>query len=116
MKLYNFIRLITKYSCDFTVSVKERGEYSGGIYQAGEDERIDMRGAVVPMSERKIYQSGGHYTTQDRDLYMKIPIPYPLEDCRVLYQGDWYTVEEGTEYSEYADAWEYVMRRVSAFD
>ena len=116
MKLYNFIRLINKYSCDFTLVTRERGEYEGGIYAAGAEAQASMRGAIVPMSERKVYQSGGHYTSEDRNLYMHSPITAPLEDCRVEYKGKTYSIEEEQDFSEYADVWEYVLRRVSADD
>lgn len=116
MKLYNFNRLINKYSCDFTLVTRERGSYDGGIYTAGAETETAMRGAIVPLSERKVYQSGGHYTSEDRDLYMRSPITEPLEDCRVKYKGKTFSVEEEQDFSEYADVWEYVLRRVSTDD
>ncbi len=116
MKLYNFTRLISKYKTTFEIVDKKGGYYNGGIWEPGESETIKKQGAIVPMSERKLYQQGGTYTTQDRELYMFEKIPESLSDNYVIYKGNRYKIEEETDYSEYSDVYVYVLRRVSTVD
>lgn len=116
MKLYNFTRLIKKYKCNFTVVTQTGGTYEGGIYVPENKTETEMIGAIVPLGENKIYQSGGSYTTQDRNLYMFKQIPKPLLSGKVIYKGNIYSIEENTDYSEYCDAFIYTLRRVSALD
>lgn len=112
-KLYNFIRLINKYSQAFTVEVEQGGTYDGGIYQPAEPQVYELTGAIVPLGESKIYHSGGAYTAQDRDLYMHTPIPDALKQGVVRYKGNKYTIEELTDFDEYADAYIYRLKRVN---
>lgn len=116
MKLYNFTRLISKYKTDFEIIGEKDGRYEGGIWRHNEGKSITKQGAIVPMSERKLYQSGGTYTVQDRELYMFEKIPEALLDCYVIYKGNRYKIEEETDYSEYSDVYVYVLRRVSTVD
>lgn len=111
MKLYNFIRLISKYSVDFTLVMPSKGKYEGGIYVDGESTSAAMRGAIVPLSEKKLYQPGGNYTAQDRELYMFTRIDSALLGGRVLYKGNYYRIEEETDYSDYADVFRYMLRK-----
>lgn len=113
-KLYDFRRLINKYSCSFTLITKGEGKYEGGIYVDGEPIEQEMTGAVVPMSSKKIYGSGGTYTAQDKQLYMYSEIPKALLGSQVKYNDCVYNIEEDSDYSEFADVWEYVLKRVSA--
>ena len=96
MKLYNFTRLITKYAVPFIVETDTVGSYDSGIYKPGAAETHDYTGAIVPMSERKQYQSGGTYTSQDRELYMFERIPEALRRGRVVYGNNVYNIESET--------------------
>ena len=116
MKLYNFKRLINKYSVTFRLQKKSGGAFVGGKWEQGEPVITEMRGAIVPMSERKIYGSGGAYTTQDRELYLTKPLEAPLSALRVLYKGNTYAVEEGRNFEDYADVAIYTLRQVSKSD
>lgn len=113
-KLYNFDRLIDKYSVDFTLVTAAEGTYVGGDYVAGEAAETACRGAIVPMSDSKIYNSGGAYTKKDRQLYMRTPIPYSLKTTKARYKGDLYNIEQATDFDDYANAYIYVMKWVSA--
>lgn len=116
MKLYNFTRLIKKYSCDFSVITSTEGKYKGGLWIPGETVTTCLRGAIVSLPEKKLYQPGGNYTTNDRQLYMFERIPQALKDGKVLYKGAYYSIEEETEYSEFCDAFIYLLRSVSVND
>lgn len=112
MKLYNFIRLINKYSVDFVCITQSAGGYDdGGVYIAGEKTETPLRGAIIPMTERKIYQLGGNYTSEDRELYMIKRIDSALLGGKVLYKGEYFAIEEETDYSDYADIFHYILRK-----
>jgi len=111
MKLYNFTRLIRKYSVTFCLH-RIQGAYVGGKWEKGGETVQEMRGAIVPMGDRKIYSSGGTYTSKDRELYLMRPLEAPLSDLRVVYKGNTYTVEVGRIYEDYADVAVYTLKWV----
>ena len=115
-KLFDFTRLIDKYSNDIVVSIPTKGDYVNGIYKAGEPTVINARGAILPLSERKIYQSGGSLTQSDRQLVTKSPIANALQGATVKKGDETYKVEDETPYSDFADMYSYTLKRVSSFD
>lgn len=110
MKLYNFTQLIQKYSVPFSLHHTEKGGYVSGKYQPGTETVTEMMGAIVPISQRKIYDSGGTYTEQDRELYLLKPLEGPLSEFQVVYKGNTYAVETGRNFEEYADAVIYTLK------
>ena len=115
-KLYDFIRLINKYSNAFELITENEGAYVNGKWQAGLSTVTTMNGAIIPLSQSKIYQSGGTLKQTDRQLYTTTPITSPLDNCKIRYKGKTYSVEEETDYSDYADAYFYILKWVSGFD
>lgn len=113
MKLYNFTRLIRKYSVTFTLKQKS-GSYVYGKWVEGVPKTTEMRGAIVPMKARKVYGSGGTYTTQDRELYLTKPLTGVLSDYSVVYKGNTYAVEESLIFEDYADVAVYALKWVGA--
>lgn len=111
-KLYNFDRLIDKYSVDFTLVSIAEGSYIGGKYVGDVSTETACREAIVPMPDNKIYQSGGAITTQDRLLIMRSPITEPLKNAKVRYKGNTYKIEQSTDYSDYADVYIYTLKWV----
>lgn len=116
MKLYNFARLIKKYSVSFHFVVKAEGHYDSGKWVPGEEIMQPATGAIVPMSDSKIRQSGGVYTSKDRELYMMQPIPLALQSAKVCYKGNLYSIESETNFEDYADVAVYSLKWVSLFD
>ena len=113
MRLYNFTRLIKKYSVSFTLHKSHGGRYVGGKWEVGEDIVEKMTGAIVPISDSKIYGSGGTYTTQDRELYLSKPLKSPLSDYRVVYKGNTYAIENARNFEDYADVVVYTLKQQS---
>lgn len=111
MKLYNFTRLINKYSTVFKLIVPSEGQYEGGIYVEGNSATPSCTGAIIPLSRRKVYQLGGNYTTQDKELYMATPIDKALLGSKVLYKDEYYGIEEATDYSDFGDIYHYILRK-----
>lgn len=113
MKLYNFSRLINKYSVSFTLKRVQDGHFDAGKWVNGAETVTELTGAIAPMNERKIYGSGGAYSTQDRELYLSKPLEAPLSALKVVYKGNTYTVEEGRNFEDYADVAVYILKWVS---
>lgn len=117
MKLFNFSRLLKEYSVECEL-IRETGggKYVGGNWipdPASKPETI--HGALIPMTDRKICQSGGTYTAQDRELITEIGVP--LEPAAyIVHQGKRYHVESENDYSEYAGFHNYNLKRVGAID
>lgn len=84
-KIYDFSRLIAKYGVPFEMVTKEKGEYSGGVYKEGKETVTPVTGAIIPMTESKIYQSGGTLTTKDRQLYYRGKFAEALKGAVVRY-------------------------------
>lgn len=116
MKLYNFKRLIRKYSVKFTLIQSSQGKFVSGRWEQGERVETLMYGAIVPLSERKIYSSGGTYTEQDRELYLTKPLNAPLSDFQVVHNTNTYAVEQGRNFEDYADVAVYTLKWVSKSD
>lgn len=118
MAYFDFKRLITKYGRDFTVIVPSEGAYVGGVWQDGEPVRLALFGAIISLSESKLYQLGGTLTAQDRHLYMLEPINAPLKGARVEFEGNTYHIEQdranGNEV--FTGVWSYTLKWVSAID
>lgn len=115
-KLYDFTRLINKYSVSFTLVIPSEGSYVGGKFVEGEAERTNLKGAIIPMSESKVYQSGGTYTSKDRQLYLLSPVKKALKGSSIEYDGNVYSIESETDYKDYCDAAVYNLKWVSSFD
>lgn len=111
-KMYDFTRLVKKYSSQIEIVTHVKGEYVNGKYVRGEEVVTESEGAVVPMTQRKIYQSGGTLKTTDRQLYALQEIPGPLDGAEIRHKGKTYKVEEDTDYTDYSDAHVYIMRWV----
>lgn len=112
MKLYNFARLINKYSVTFCLH-REQGAFVSGKWEEGGALVKEMRGAIVPMNDRKIYQSGGTYDQSDRELFLTSPLPLPLSQWRVVYKDNSYAVEDGRDFADYSDAAVYNLKRIA---
>lgn len=113
-KLYDFKRLINKYSVSFDLQRMTEGTWVSGKWEEGLTETIPMRGAIVPMSENKIYHSGGTYTADDRELYVSEALGADLTTLKVLYKGNTYGVENSRNFDEYTDAYIYNLKWAGA--
>lgn len=111
MKLYDFKRLIDKYSVTFCLHYTQ-GEYVSGRWEQGGKKSISMRGAIVPIKDSKIYSSGGTYSAHDRELYITSPISEPLSNVEVVYKNNIYKIENGRNFEDYADVAIYDLKWV----
>lgn len=114
-KLYNFARLIKKYSVTCKLETTVDGKWSAGTYQEGETTTTDVTGAVVPISEERIQDSGGSYKKGDCEFITTETIEI-TDKSHLIYKGKRYKLENSTDYSDYADFNIYVARGVSVND
>lgn len=115
MKLYNFARLIKKYSVTCKLETTADGYWSGGDYHEGKPVTVDVKGAVVPISEERIQDSGGSYKRGDCEFITTETIA-ATDKTHLTHNGKRYKLEKSTDYSDYADFNVYVARGASNFD
>lgn len=118
MKYYDFQRLITKYSSVFTLKRPSKGSYVGGHYVIEGEDKKTLTGAIFGFSMTKVYQAGGYLTQQDRHLYMLTPIEGALEGCKVVFDGNTYSIEADNQNGNerFTGVYSYVLKWVSAND
>jgi len=104
-RLYNFVRLVEKYSVPCQHITSQPGYYDDdGIWHAPEDVTRDTKAVILPVPEKTVYDSGGRYTTADRLIISLETLPL---QSHIVYKGQKYRIEEETDFSEYADLHQY---------
>ena len=115
MILYHLQRLIKKYTVFCKLENTQEGEWVSGEWVEGETTTTDIAGAIVPISENRINNSGGDYKQGDCEFITTNPLELN-SDTYILYKDKRYKLEDSTDYSDYADFYTYIARRVSTFD
>lgn len=116
MRLFNFDRLIKKYSTTYTMTTKTAGSYVDGVWQDGAETKIEMSGAILPMNVDKIYASNGAYTTNDRTLYSTKPLGNALDAIFIYHEGTTFKVEADTDAMRLGGFMIYTLKAVSKYD
>lgn len=118
MQYYDFKRLITKYSSEFTLKCPSNGSYVGGHYVIGGETEKTLTGAIFGFSMTKVYQSGGYLTQQDRHLYTLTPIEHALDGCKVVFDNNIYSIEADAQNGNerFTGVYSYVLKWVSRHD
>ena len=112
--IFEFADLINDFSISFKLSVpSEKGYYDAGEWVQPKSITTDEEGALIPLSSKLIYDSGGKYTRKDRQLIILKKIPLK---AKVLYNEATYHVEEELPYEDFADFNVYVLRHVDVFE
>ncbi len=116
MGYFNFDSLIDKYTVNFTVINIGEGHYDDlGEWVTAEPVKTDMQGAVIGISENKIYRSDGVLTEKDKELFMKESLG-AIDKATVLYDGNKYKVETNPQNnSGFTGVFQYTLKWVSAF-
>lgn len=121
MRSFEFSDLIERYTIPFMIQYAvvtdpntiERDNL-GKQLKAPPNEAVPAEGALLPLPQRTIYQSGGLLTESDRMLYsLDHDIP---NKSKIFHEGITYHVESKTPYRPYADFSTYTLKAVSAFD
>ena len=117
MEFYHFGYLINKYSTTFVVISTAEGYYdNAGDYQPGATTRTQKRGAIMGLSDNKIYRSEGMLTSKDKQLFMQEPLGCDYDNAHVIFDGNKYKVEsQPNDNHAVTGVWEYTLKFVSAF-
>lgn len=115
MKRNTFQRLIKKYEIDIQLIYQQEGSYIDGEYVKGLERMESRKVVITPISERKAYDSGGSYTTQDFQLISSTEINLE-ENPMILHKEKRYKLEPDGSYDNYVDVYNYIMKRVDNFD
>lgn len=117
--MFDFHNLIERYSSDIAIIREGEGHYDysqGGAWVPGDEEQIETRGVVIPLSTHELNEQlqhgeGGAYTRNDRKVYTHEDIK-PGETLE--HNGMRYTVAEKVPYSDLAAGLRiYYVRRVA---
>lgn len=116
MQYFHFERLIDKYSSEITAILPSKGSYDdSGEYVKGEPEKISLYGAILDISEKKIYNSNGTLTEKDKQLFVKGELAQNLVGAKIIYDNKQYSIEDETENSKFTGFSSYTLKYVSAF-
>lgn len=117
MLYFHFDRLIEKYSSEFMAILPSKGSYDdSGEYIQGKPEKVSLYGAILDISEKKIYNSNGTLTQKDKQLFIKGELTSNLIGAKIVYEDKQYNVEEETENCKFTGFSSYVLKFVSAFN
>lgn len=108
----DFRSLLSRYKQPITVIEKGDGYYCDetGQWVEGEEEEIETKAVVMPMSADDLrHDEGGAYDADDRKLYIHRNLK---RNQKVKVSGNEYTVMEKHDYSYHANGlWFYVLKR-----
>ncbi len=114
-QIFQFKGLIDQFSLDFLLEVVSAGKRDDiGEWKDGERGWESHRGALVPLGERQIAQSGGTLTEADRTLYFAGE--RLKEGTRIAHENKLYSIVRVNPYDNYADFNSYTVKYVSAFN
>lgn len=115
-ELYRFKRLIDKYGVSFQLEIESAGAFDHvGEWKAGPSVTMIQNGALVPLTQRQIYQSGGRLTEADRTLIISKSVVIPPK-AKIHYKGKTYHVEATIPFEDYGDFNSYTLKHISVFN
>lgn len=113
--IYRFKRLIDKYSVPFSIEIVGASYYNDiGEKVTAENAWEGHRGALVPLGDQQIAQSGGTLTEADRMLYFTGP--KLANGTRIKHEDKIYHVLRINPHETYGDFNSYTVKYVSSFD
>lgn len=115
MRLFNFDRLIRKYSTEFTIT-QTSGSYIAGKWVSTDGATETRMGALMPLSKAVLMSYGGQYTSSDRRLYVLSKLPEDYDLYRVVVNGSRYKVDRMTDDGDLGGFYSYTLKAVSKFD
>ena len=115
MQYFHFERLIKKYSSKITAIIPAKGHYENGEYVKGSDKTFELMAAILDIDRKKIYNSGGTLTEQDKQLYVIGTLTEEIRGAKIIHNGKEYSVEQDTDNSLFTHFTAYILKYVSAF-
>lgn len=111
---FDFYNLIDKYITSFiAILYYDEGYDDSGEYLYSQEEKT-LTGAIIGISDGKIYRSAGTLTDKDKYLFMFEELP--LQTTEIIYKNNRYKVEEQVENAEFTGVYQYTLKYVSAFN
>lgn len=115
MPNFNFSRLVNKYKSEFkAITLSESKLNDMGDWEKGEKTEITLQGAIISLTENKIYRSEGTLKAEDMQLYMLEPIDKALLGSKVIYNEKVYHIETNVDNSKFTGIYAYTLKYVSA--
>lgn len=111
---FDFVSLINKYRTSFKVISSLGTTYDSKGDEVHTEKEKELTGAIIGISDSKIYQSAGTLTSADKYLFVFEPLA--LNDTRVIYKDNRYKVEEQIENAEFTGIYQYLLKYISAFN
>ncbi len=116
MQIFNFTRLVNKYSKKITVITLSKDKFdSKGDLIKGEEKQTVMQGAVIRHRTSKIYNSNGVLTDDDYALYLTEKPKFDLIGSIIVVDNQKFKVQSKLDNSEFTGVWSFNIRYVSAF-
>ena len=112
--MYNFKRLISKYSKLHVYYLEEAEGYhdptQGGKWIPGVITEVEIEGAIIPLSNEDLrFDEGGTYMQSDRKLYCYKEM---VKGTKIKHDSKNYTILEGKTYKDFdIGLYIYVVRR-----
>jgi hypothetical protein len=110
---FDFVSLINKYSTSFRVILSSATAYDNKGDEVHTEEEKELTGAIISISDSKIYQSAGTLTSADKYLFTFEPLP--IINTKVIYKNKAYKVESQVENAELTGVYQYTLKYISAF-
>lgn len=114
MKMYNFSRLVKKYSRPTILHGEAtEGDWINGKWMEGQpsQETIDL--ALIPFDVKTIAQLGGLVTNGDVQVYSLTALKH---GDKIEQNGSKYTVDTSANFTAFGDFHRYIAKGVSSFD
>ena len=116
MQYFNFRRLIEKYKSEFTAITLVLGHYDdAGDWVKDSTEEKTIYGAVISHKENRVYRSEGALSTKDKRLFTLERIEAGLQNSKVIYEGNVYSIVDNVENAKFTGVYAYTLKYVSAF-
>lgn len=114
MIMYNFSRLIRKYSRPTILHGEAtEGGWVNGKWVEGELSQETVQLAIIPFDIKTVAQLGGLITSADAQIYSLIALKH---GDKIERDGDKYTVDTSANFTAYGDFYRYIAKGVSSFD
>lgn len=113
MSMYNFTRLINKYSGPVTAYIKGEGSWLNGKWVDCIETPVTRQAALIPFDIKTMTQLGGLVTNGDVQLYSLIPF---MQGDKIEKDGDKYKVDTSANFKPFGDFYRYIAKGVSSFD
>lgn len=110
---FDFVSLINKYITSFKVVLGSNVEYDSMGEEIHTEEEKELSGAIISISDSKIYQSAGTLTSADKYLFMFEKLP--IMTTKVIYKDKVYKIENQVENAEFTGVYQYTLKYISAF-